>query len=293
MQPSEVAAAWSQSRDDLEEVLRLAGDAITVQAPDGSLVYANRAAARQLGFDEPDELTRQPLVEVMAKFRLLGSDGQPMPVERLPGRRAMLGEPNPVEVIRFQRVDIASDDHWSLVHATPVYREGRLHAVINVFQDITDLKRREIELAILSRVGELVGQSADYQTTLQSLAQVVIPDLADWCVVDVFEAAGGIDRVAVAHLDPAKLRMVEELQEKYPADPAAPSAIKTVMETGEPVLYPEISDEMVGQAALDEEHGRSPCRARSALGRRPAARGAGRGARRHDPHRGGERAPLH
>jgi PAS domain S-box-containing protein len=250
----DLAATWAQSPQDFEEVLRLAGDAITVQSPDGALVYANQAAARQMGFDDPDELTKQPLPEVMAKFRLLGADGEPMPVERLPGRRAMLGEPNPVEVIRFRRVDVASDDHWSLVHATPVYRDGRLHAVINVFQDITDLKRRELELATLSRVGELVGQSTDYQTTLRNLAEVVIPDLADWCVVDVFEPAGGINRVAVAHLDPAKLRMVEELQEKYPADPAAPSAIQTVMQTGEPVLYPEISDEMIAQAAQDEEH---------------------------------------
>ncbi len=251
----EVPAAWPQSPADLEEILRLAGDAITVQAPDGSLLYANRAAAEQMGFDDPSELVEHPLAEVMARFRILTADGDPFPLDRLPGRRAMLGESGPSEILRFQRLDILGDDRWSLVRATPVHRDGELHAIINVFQDITDLKRRELELATLARVGELVGESTDYQTTLQNLAAAVVPQLADWCVVDVFEA-GGLNRVAVAHVDPAKLRMVEELQERYPADPNAPSAAKAVMETGEPQLYSDISEEMVIQSARDDEHRR-------------------------------------
>ncbi len=254
--PSESAAAWSQSPQDLEEVLRLAGDAITVQAPDGSLVYANRAAARQMGFEDAAELMKHPLPEVIGQFRLLDADGAVMPVERLPGRRAMLGEPDPVEVIRFQRVDGDAEDRWSLVRATPVHRDGQLYAIINVFQDITALKRREIELATLSRVGELVGELADYQTTLQSLAQNVVPELADWCVVDLFEPAGGINRVAVAHVDPAKLRMAEELELRYSADPSSPSATQAVKESGEPQLYPELDDQMITQAARDDEHAR-------------------------------------
>jgi signal transduction histidine kinase len=196
-----------------------------------------------------------PLAEVMTRFRILTSEGEPFPLERLPGRRAMLGESGPSEVLRFQRVDILGDDRWSLVHATPVRRDGELHAIINVFQDITDLKRRELELATLARVGELVGEATDYQTTLQNLAAAVVPQLADWCVVDVFEA-DGLNRVAVAHVDPAKVRMVEELQALYPADPNAPSAAKAVMETGEPQLYSDISEEMVTQSARDDEHRR-------------------------------------
>ena len=54
------AAGWPRSPADLEEVLRYAGDAITVQGPDGSLLYANQAAAAQMGFDDPSELVDHP-----------------------------------------------------------------------------------------------------------------------------------------------------------------------------------------------------------------------------------------
>ena len=124
----EVPAAWPQSPADLEEILRLAGDAITVQAPDGSLLYANRAAAEQMGFDDPSELVEHPLAEVMARFRILTADGDPFPLDRLPGRRAMLGESGPSEILRFQRIDIVGE---SLVarprHAGPSGRRAARH----------------------------------------------------------------------------------------------------------------------------------------------------------------------
>ena len=205
----EVPAAWPQSPADLEEILRLRG-----RRDHGPGARMGRSCTR-IG-RRPSRwasTTRRswssiPLAEVMARFRILTADGDPFPLDRLPGRRAMLGESGPSEILRFQRLDILGDDRWSLVRATPVHRDGELHAIINVFQDITDLKRRELELATLARVGELVGESTDYQTTLQNLAAAVVPQLADWCVVDVFEA-GGLNRVAVAHVDPAKVRMVD------------------------------------------------------------------------------------
>jgi signal transduction histidine kinase/FixJ family two-component response regulator len=61
----------------------------------------------------------------------------------------------------------------------------------------------------LARASALLGESLDYQATLQRVAHLVVPDLADWCVVDVVDGAGQLQPVAVAHRDgvppPARL----------------------------------------------------------------------------------------
>ena len=47
------------------------------------------------------------------------------------------------------------------------------------------------------------------------------PDLADWCAIDLV-VDGRLHRLAVAHVDPAKVQLARDLAERYPADPDAP-----------------------------------------------------------------------
>jgi PAS domain S-box-containing protein len=235
---------------ELREILRHVGDAITVQAPSGGLLFANEAAAELLGFASPAELVSAPTDELMGRFELLDADGRPLPLAELPGRRAVAGEASVESLVRFRRRD--SDlDHWSLVRATRVERDGALQYVINAFQDVSALKRRENELRLLAEAGEVLGGSTDYQHTLAQLAQLVVPRLADWCVVDIFEA-DGLRRVAIAHTDPAKIALAEEVQRRYPPDPKA--GAMRVVTTGEPMLVTEVTEEMLVAGAQDAEH---------------------------------------
>ena len=52
--------------DDLRAILGGVADAVTAQGPDGSLVYANDAAVRVLGFTSAEALLNAPLTEIMA-----------------------------------------------------------------------------------------------------------------------------------------------------------------------------------------------------------------------------------
>ena len=131
-------SGWTASAADLQEALRFAADPITIQAADGRLVYANEAAARQMGFDSPDELIRAPIATVMERYELLDETGAPLPIESLPGRRALRGEPEPTALVGF-RFGGECDTRWSLVQATPVIRDGEVRFVVNAFQDVTGL----------------------------------------------------------------------------------------------------------------------------------------------------------
>ena len=75
----------------IDAVLSSVGEGITIQDPSGALVYANPAALRLIGVDSLQELTALPPGEMVARFELFDADGQPFPVDQLPGRAALRG----------------------------------------------------------------------------------------------------------------------------------------------------------------------------------------------------------
>ena len=64
---------------------------MTAQTPGGGLIYANDAAVEMLGYESLETLLVAPLGEIAGRFEMLDDRGRPLPVERLPGRRALLG----------------------------------------------------------------------------------------------------------------------------------------------------------------------------------------------------------
>ena len=109
-------------------------------------------------------------------------------------------------------------------------------------------------LAFLARAGELLNSSLDYEQTLARVAELAVPELADWCVVDMADSEGRLRRLAVAHVDPAKVELSRELQRRWPPSPDAPAGPANVVRTGEPEYVEEISDELLVASARDEEH---------------------------------------
>ena len=112
-------------------------------------------------------------------------------------------------------------------------------------------------LLFLEEASKVLNSSLDYKLTLQNLAQQVVPQLADWCSVHVVDERGLPQQVALAHFDPAKvawaLDLQRELETRYPYDPNAPAGLPNVLRTGQPELYPDITDEMLVATAQDEE----------------------------------------
>jgi len=99
----------------------------------------------------------------------------------------------------------------------------------------------------------LLANSLDYKTTLSSVAQIVVPRFADWCLIDMLEEEQSIVRLAVAQADPSKSLLAQELQ-RQPLNQNVGIGAPQVIRTGQPELYPEVSDPLLRQAASDEKH---------------------------------------
>ena len=108
-------------------------------------------------------------------------------------------------------------------------------------------------LRLLANAGELLTSSLDTNVTLDLVARVLVPEIADWCAIDVLDANGLPDRVSVIHIDPEKIRLAEDLQRRYPFDPDSPTGLAHVLRTGSPEMYPYITEEMITAAARDLE----------------------------------------
>ena len=93
---------------------------------------------------------------------------------------------------------------------------GRPRLVVSVIEDITERKRSELAQRLLSRTGEVLASSLDYEQTLQEVAGLAVPELADWCGVSMPDRHGVIRQVAVVHSDPAKVEFARELRPPLP-----------------------------------------------------------------------------
>ena len=242
-----------QSRDQLAAVLQGVVDGITVQDASGSVIYANDAAARYSGYPTAATLMAATTDEARGKFDITDVDGQPIDIARFPGRRALCGELSPEMILRFQSRE-TGEERWSIVQATPIFdAQGGVQFAVNIFRDITESRRAEESLRFLTEASALLAGSLDYETTLQQVTRLAVPEIADWCAVEMLD--GDTFRpVAVAHIDPGKVQMAHELRQRYPPDPAETGGIPGVVRSGVSMLVSDLTDGMLVAGARDEEH---------------------------------------
>ena len=80
-------------------------------------------------------------------------------------------------------------DYWLLTKATRLDDGGTL--AVNIIEDVTEAKTAERRERFLSEAGELLVSTLDYEQTLQHVAALVVPTLADWCALDLVDRAAG------------------------------------------------------------------------------------------------------
>jgi signal transduction histidine kinase len=120
-------------------------------------------------------------------------------------------------------------------------------------QTIEKVHKVENEAHFLAETSKLLASSLDYTATLKSVAHLAVPSVADWCVIHLVEQ-GRIYIAELVHSDPAKNAIVERLRHKYRPRPDRPNSVERVIQTGKAQLTPEVTDELLREHSLDNEH---------------------------------------
>jgi PAS domain S-box-containing protein len=162
------------------------------------------------------------------------------------------GEPFEVEY-RFRSQ--SGEYRWHLGRAIAIRDEdGQITFWIGTATDIHDRKLVEEQRAFIIAAGDELSSTLDYRESLRRVAELASSEFADWCSVHLVERDGSISQAALAHRDPAQITFARELQERYPPDPDAPTGAPAVIRRGEAELMPEIPDQMLRAAAIDDLH---------------------------------------
>ena len=226
------------------QLLDTVEQAVIATDPMGMIIYWNRFAETLYGWPAADVIGRDVLH--VTPTRATREQAAAI-LERLRAGESWSGE------FEVQRRDGA---HFpALVTDAPVTdATGHVVAIVGVSQDITERKRAEDASRFLAEASVMLASTLDDTALLELLAQLAVPRLADWCAVDMIEADGTFRRLAVAHIDPAKVELAWELERRYGFDPNLPEGAARVLRSGQSVLYPEISGVLLARVAQDAEH---------------------------------------
>jgi PAS domain S-box-containing protein len=237
-------AELRRTESQLEAVLGNLASPVTVQSPEGRLVYVNQAAAEMMGCASPDEVLATPILRLMDRFIMLDEHGAPFPLAELPGRRALAGEESEGRIIHWV-VKATGQERWSLTKATPVRDDqGEVVLAVNIVEDVTEARRVERQQRFLSAASKLMFSSLDPEVTLDKVAWAAVPELADWCCVDAPDERGVLRRVAVAVAEGDEA-IRERLRESVWLDREDPDTAAHLMRTGGSLLAVDFQEEVM------------------------------------------------
>jgi PAS domain S-box-containing protein len=234
----------------LEIVFEGVADGITVQDPSGRLVFANTAAAKICGFTTAAELMSTPPAEVVAKFEILDEEGKPVAAQDLPARRVLNGAESASAVLCV-RERATQKSWWVQLRATGVPGDdGRPSLAINIWHDVTTEHEQETHTKYLAAATVALGKSLVPDEMLASLAQALVPGLADWCSAYLLDGDVARD-VATVHVDPDRANVIRAHREKIPLDSADAGGAWSVVRSGNSAVFNDIGEEALAHFAAD------------------------------------------
>jgi serine phosphatase RsbU (regulator of sigma subunit) len=110
-------------------------------------------------------------------------------------------------------------------------------------------------LAFLAAANEIIARSAlDLEKTLNELANVTVPAIADFCVVNVVNAERMIQTMAVASGPPVRPAMAENLMHQPRLEHSSENAVAQVVRTGKAMLFGTVDDSVLQSLARTNDH---------------------------------------
>ncbi|PNE41599.1 SpoIIE family protein phosphatase [Streptomyces noursei] len=131
-----------------------------------------------------------------------------------------------------------SDPQREHAYSTSFFRledeSGGVLGICYMVLDVTESYRARQRMALLNRAGERIGGSLDVWQTAQELADVAVPDLADFVTVDLLEAMLTGEEPAPGPIEPATLFTMRRAGQQSVRE-GCPEAVIAV---GERAAYP-------------------------------------------------------
>jgi PAS domain S-box-containing protein len=186
-------------------------------------------------------------VAIGSDHRTPGTEGWPLELALETGEVTLGG--------RYE-VERDGDTRTLEISAAPVRdADGAVVSAVAILADVTRRSRGEENLRFLAQANELLVASLDWERTLAAIAELAVPALAGYLVIDLVDEDDELHWVVAVHADPEKTELVRELRGQYPPT-LSTHPIQVALRTGEPQLLPDLQAESEAMAH-DAKHARA------------------------------------
>ncbi len=235
-----------RSEEKFRGIISLANEGIVSIDDDQNIVVYNDGAEHIFGWKREEALGR-PL-DFLIPERLRERHRQHIRIfagEAVNSRR--LKERQPIMCLRKGGVEFPAEAAISKIEV------GGKKLFSVVLRDITERRKIEAEKDFFSQVATILASTIHYEETLSRVADLVVRDLADCCIIDFVEEDGHVRRPKVFHRDPAMAPVTEALQ-RVDLDSRRPHLASAVLEENKPLLIPEVTADYLVSVAQSDEH---------------------------------------
>jgi serine phosphatase RsbU (regulator of sigma subunit) len=130
---------------------------------------------------------------------------------------------------------------------------GALASALVRAQELQAADAAALRTTLLAEASMTLSRSLDLDATLGEVVRLLVPGLADWCVVQLLRD-GELETVALQHRDPETTEWALGMRDAFPTRMDAPTGGPNVVRTRRSEIYPYIPVELVDASAVNEEH---------------------------------------
>lgn len=238
IQGKESQKALRQSEERFRTLMQHSADAIILITEDGTITYASQSLQNVLGYT-PNECVGTTIFSYL----------HPEDVNEVLGKLSeVLQAPGAQVTVEYRARH--KDNTWVWLEATGTnyLHDPLIHAIIGNFRNITERKQIELALSrekerqrLLNEVSAALVSSLDHQFTLQEIAHLIVPAIADYCRIALVDNQGQIKEITASHIDPERERLVQALYDGYKDISTTTHGLHKLLESGQPELISEVN----------------------------------------------------
>jgi PAS domain S-box-containing protein len=242
-------------------------DAVVTTDANGRIVEANQAIETLLGWS-PDDVVGMQVGDLLT---------EPAGAEHEAALHAHLAGGRADATVRRVEIEARRRDGSTLPIELTAARVDLTDGptLVTFLRDVTERRRLDAErlrlleaettarvlaesawrrLRLVSEVSELLALSLRYPETFDRLAERIVLDIADLCLIDTVDESGRIVRVAARHRDRARQRVANRLLEEFAPEPTGDHPVPRVIHTARSQFSPIMTEEFLRATCRNDEH---------------------------------------
>jgi signal transduction histidine kinase/PAS domain-containing protein len=248
-----LSTALERRVDEMETLLKVIPVGIGIaNDPQGNDITVNPAMATLLRVPTTVNASKTGPDGDSLPFRVL-RDGVEMAADELPLQRAARTGVS----LPYSEYEIQFGDRTRitlLASAAPILDgEGRVRGSVGAFVDITARKRAELASRLLAEASAAFATSLDIDRTFAVLAQRVVPDMADICVIFVTREGGSVGVNAMETTDASLVEQLRRFDREHPVDATPTHPVWHAIRDGRSILVPSVSDASIASMLSGEQ----------------------------------------